>query len=171
MLAAQTVLSTGCQASPSEQVFLFGGAGGLDEKALVRFRAHESHTLRCNLVPVGSWREWHDSNVDFDQLVNRACQYIKSRDANGPIRIAGHSQGGLIAYATALALERAGIPVKCVVLFDTAEGGSGEDAFAAIGLTKGIIGPAKDWLVVRALRRSIKSVSYTHLTLPTIYSV
>jgi hypothetical protein len=55
MLAAQTALANGCEASPLEQVFLFGGAGGLDEKALVRFRAHKSHTLRCNFVPVRSW--------------------------------------------------------------------------------------------------------------------
>ena len=142
---------------PADQVFLFGGAGGLDEKALVRFRAHKRQKLHCKLVPVGTWREWHESNFEFEQLMDRACQFIKGQGPVGPIRLAGYSQGGLLAYATAVALEQLGLPVKCVALLDTFEDGLGKDAFAAKGVTRGIIGPVKDWLLVKAFHKHIGS--------------
>ena len=87
-------------------IFLFPGGGGRDERSLIRFRDQSPSTLNFEVVRIGEWRDWIEQDLDFDQLAARACRHIETLSAEGPVRVAGYSQGGQLAYACALALER-----------------------------------------------------------------
>lgn len=142
-------------------LFLFGGAGGQDELGLLRFRRHPKQVLEVHLVPIGDWHIWE---TDFDALVSRACSYIEVLNGNGaPICLAGYSQGGQLAYATALAFERSGTSVSKVALLDTYEGfGAQEtgtrrhnDAFSNLPFKRGIVAPALAWFVAKARKQDL----------------
>jgi len=139
------------------QMFLFGGSGGLDERAFVDFRTHLGKVLACELVPLGSWRDWVVEGSDFNKLVKRVRCYIETRSFGRPIRLAGYSQGGQIAYATAtaLALEQDGNRVESWGLIDMGEEASGERAFPKLGFSKGILRPLKDWIAATLLAKRI----------------
>jgi thioesterase domain-containing protein/acyl carrier protein len=100
-------------------IFFFPGGGGRDESALVRFRARCPLNLTFEVVPIGAWRDWIEHDLDFDKLASRACQHIEAVCADGPLQLAGYSQGGQLAYVTALALTRAGRQVEFVSLLDS----------------------------------------------------
>lgn len=101
-------------------IFLFPGAGGRDEPSLARFRDQSAPTLTFDVIRVGEWRDWIGHDLDFDGLVARACRHIEAAGTEGPLQLAGYSQGGQLAYATALALSRAGRSVRFVGLLDSA---------------------------------------------------
>jgi thioesterase domain-containing protein len=153
--AANARARTECHAN---RVFMFGGSGGFDEQSLVRFRSHKKQSLNIEFVPLGNWRDWCNEDADFDTLAALACSYITQVSNGGPIRLAGYSQGGQIAFATALALERAGVPVEILGLLDTLEDGEGQHAFRKLGFWQSILKPTKDWLVTRLRRRTLNEV-------------
>jgi thioesterase domain-containing protein/acyl carrier protein len=105
-------------------IFLFPPAGGRE------FIEQCASTLNFEIVrsdgpisaftsPSGDWREWIKHDFDFDKLATRACSYIETIQAEGPVRLAGHSLGGLLAYVSALTLSRAGRRVEFVGLLDS----------------------------------------------------
>jgi thioesterase domain-containing protein/acyl carrier protein len=100
-------------------IFLFPGGGGRDEHSLVRFRDQCVPTLNFEVVSPGDWRDWIKHDLDFDKLATRACRHIEAIQAEGTVRLAGYSQGGQLAYASALTLSRAGRPVEFVGLLDS----------------------------------------------------
>ena len=100
-------------------IFLFPGGGGRDERSLIRFRDQSAPILNFEVVGLGDWRDWIKHDLDFDKLAARACRHIEALQAEGPVRVAGYSQGGQLAYACALALERAGRSVEFVGLLDS----------------------------------------------------
>jgi thioesterase domain-containing protein/acyl carrier protein len=100
-------------------IFLFPGGGGRDERSLIRFREQSAPTLNFEVVGFGDWREWIEQDLDFDKLATRACFHIEALQSEGPVRLAGYSQGGQLAYASALTLARAGRPVEFVGLLDS----------------------------------------------------
>jgi thioesterase domain-containing protein/acyl carrier protein len=115
----QALLNDG-RTGPSEHtVFLFPGGGGYEGPGLARFRAKCAPRITCDLIRLGDWQDWIRHGRDIDELAKCACQYIESRAVNGSLRIAGYSQGGQLAFATALALERAGRSVRFVGLLDS----------------------------------------------------
>lgn len=101
------------------QIFLFPGGGGKDEPGLIRFRAHSPESLEFDVVNIGDWREWIEYNFDFEEIVERACRHIETVSPDGPLRLAGYSQGGQLAVATALALKSGGRAVSFVGLIDS----------------------------------------------------
>jgi thioesterase domain-containing protein/acyl carrier protein len=122
----QALLNGDYDESPSEiqegkrtLIFLFPGAGGRDEQALIRFRAECPKSLRFEVVRIGDWRAWIEQEVDFEEIVTRVRLHIEEVAADTPFLLAGYSQGGQLAYATAFAMERAGRPVKFVGLLDS----------------------------------------------------
>jgi thioesterase domain-containing protein/acyl carrier protein len=100
-------------------IFLFPGGGGRDERSLIRFRDQSAASLNFEVVAFGDWRDWVEQDLDFEKLAARARQHIESVQTEGPVHLAGYSQGGQLAFATALALERAGRPVEFVGLLDS----------------------------------------------------
>jgi thioesterase domain-containing protein/acyl carrier protein len=100
-------------------IFMFPGGGGRDEPALIRFRDQSAPTLTFEVVCIDDWRDWIEHDLDFEDLIARACQHIEAVGIEGPLQLAGYSQGGQLAYATALALSRAGRPVAFVGLLDS----------------------------------------------------
>jgi thioesterase domain-containing protein len=111
------------------------------------------------LLSIGSWRGWAKSKFDFKAVVDRAYDHIVSTAGKDGVRLAGYSQGGQIAYATALALERAGRHVECVVLFDTPAGGTPASAYPKLGITAGVLAPLRDWLRATLQRRHPASLA------------
>jgi thioesterase domain-containing protein/acyl carrier protein len=125
-------------------IFLFPGAGGRDEQALIRFRTHSAQIATFEVVRIGDWREWIEQDLDFEKIVSRVCQHIKEIVTEGPLLLAGYSQGGQLAYATALALERIGRRVTFVGFLDSAPRGPTLDQPPKNGLVKSVT----DWLRV-----------------------
>jgi thioesterase domain-containing protein/acyl carrier protein len=101
------------------QIFLFPGGGGRDERSLLRFRDQSASTLNFEVVRIGDWRNWIEHDLDFDKLATLACHQIEALQSEGPLRLAGYSQGGQLAYASALILAHAGRPIEFVGLLDS----------------------------------------------------
>jgi len=100
-------------------MFLFGGGGGADGPGLIRFREQAASRLAFEVVHIDQWHDWIDSGFKFEDLATRAAQYVNEKSPRGPISLAGYSQGGQLAYVTALALENMGRAVELVCLLDT----------------------------------------------------
>jgi thioesterase domain-containing protein/acyl carrier protein len=100
-------------------IFLFGGGGGADGPGLIRFREQAAPRLAFEVVQIDKWHDWVDHGLKFEDLATRAAQYVNEKAPQGPIRLAGYSQGGQLAYATALTLEDMGRVVDLVFLLDT----------------------------------------------------
>jgi thioesterase domain-containing protein len=100
-------------------IFFVPGAAGREKLLHVRFCAQSSPTLKFEIIRIGNWREWIENDLDFDGLVVRACRKIQAAGAEAPLRLAGSSQGGQLAYAAALSLSRTGRAVGFVGLLDT----------------------------------------------------
>ena len=81
-------------------------------------RDQSAPTLTFEVIRIGEWRDWIEHDLDFDGLIARACRHIEAVGTEGPLQLAGYSQGGQLAYATALALSRAGRSVGFVGLLD-----------------------------------------------------
>lgn len=106
----------------SARVFMIPGCGGRDEPGLIKFRAECTPPLAFELIQVGDWRKWVEDEFTFDDLVGRVSAEIVERNPHGPIQLSGYSQGGQLAYASALALRRSGHSVTFVGLLDTLSG-------------------------------------------------
>jgi phthiocerol/phenolphthiocerol synthesis type-I polyketide synthase D len=100
-------------------VFLFGGGGGADGPGLIRFREQAAPRLDFEVVHIEKWHDWIDRGLKFNDLATRAAQYVSEKSPQGPIRLAGYSQGGQLAYATALKLENLGRTVDLLCLLDS----------------------------------------------------
>jgi pimeloyl-ACP methyl ester carboxylesterase len=75
--------------------------------------------LVFDLVPIGRWYDWLNQGLKFEDLAMRAAQYIHEKLPQGPISLAGYSQGGQLAYVTALELENKGRVVEFLCLLDS----------------------------------------------------
>jgi thioesterase domain-containing protein/acyl carrier protein len=99
-------------------IFMFPG-GRDDGPGVARFRARCASDLAFEVVSSGNWRDWVEQNFDFDSLARRACEHIENIAAEGPLLISAYSQGGQLAFASALALSKAGRRIEFVGLLDT----------------------------------------------------
>jgi thioesterase domain-containing protein len=99
-------------------VFVLPGLGGEDDPELEKFWGPLRPSL--DLVPVSymDWTEILEAGCDFDVIATHVRRQIESREPTGPIRMAGYSIGGHLAYATAVALEKMGRQVESVVILD-----------------------------------------------------
>lgn len=104
----------------TSSTFWFPGGGILDEPRMVDFRATLAPDLLCEVIHVGDWREWRRTGIAMADLVDRAMTLIQNAAPSGPLNLIGYSQGGQLAYATALAAEALGRDVAHLILLDTA---------------------------------------------------
>jgi thioesterase domain-containing protein/acyl carrier protein len=106
---------------PSSQIpiFFFPGGGGVDESPLIRFRERASSELIFEVLQIGKWYDWVDRKLKFEDLAALAAQYINTKSPHGPIKLGGYSQGGQLAYVTALALQEMGRTVELLAVLDS----------------------------------------------------
>jgi len=99
-------------------LFLFPGMGGYDPK-LVEVGATCQQSVRAVQIVYPSWRALlHDENFCLDALVSDTIVQIKMHCSTGPILLAGYSFGGIVAFAVAMQLRKAGFPVCFLGLLD-----------------------------------------------------
>jgi thioesterase domain-containing protein/acyl carrier protein len=100
-------------------IFMFPGGGVRDYNVgLVRFRARCAPDLAFEVISSGDWRDWLEQDLDFDSLVRRACRQIEDVAPEGPLSISAYSQGGYLAFASAIALSQEGRRIKFMGLLD-----------------------------------------------------
>jgi thioesterase domain-containing protein len=99
-------------------VFILPGLGGIEDPALEVFWGPTRSTL--DLVPV-TYLDWTDlvaAGCDGNVLANYVARQIESRMPQGPIRMAGYSIGGHLAFSTASGLQAQGRTASSVVILD-----------------------------------------------------
>lgn len=100
-------------------VFLFPGGGGRDMR-LGRLARQCGDRLSFETVDIGRWDAWIATADTLPDMVARCCAQIEQRCPEGPLRLAAYSQGGHLAFATALALQARNRRVAWLTLFDGA---------------------------------------------------
>ena len=83
-------------------VFLFPGVGG-DDARLVDFRSRCADNLEIVAITYPDWK-YDRAAFELEALCDDAIAQIVQALPRGPLRLAGSSWGGRVAYATALAL-------------------------------------------------------------------
>jgi thioesterase domain-containing protein/acyl carrier protein len=99
-------------------VFLMPGAGG-DSLVLAALRAGCAGRLSFVTVEYPEWPDLVEPTFDFTSLIRHSFDEIMQRSAPGPLRLAGYSMGGHIAYEVAAALIEAGREVEFLGILDT----------------------------------------------------
>jgi thioesterase domain-containing protein/acyl carrier protein len=133
-------------------IFLFPGGAGVGS-GFVRFCAQCAPTLALEVIRIGGWRDWIKRGLDFDGLVDLACQHIEAVGTDTPMRLVGHSQGGQLAYASALRLVCAGRQVMFVGLFDSNLDSTGPQTFAKTTVAGSALHYASRYIGARARGR------------------
>ena len=99
-------------------LFLFPGSGGYDPK-LIEVGTACQEVVRTVQITYPAWRTLLDiRNFDFEMLVTDAVAQITQHRPAREILLAGHSFGGLVAFAVATRLRDAGHRVCFLGLFD-----------------------------------------------------
>jgi len=103
-------------ASPRPAVFVFGGLGGhcLRVGALCLASAE---VLDMRVIDYPDWRSMR-GRAAFDHMLKALAREAAALAPTGPLRLAGYSLGGIVAYGVALELVRMGRTVAFVGLLD-----------------------------------------------------
>ena len=136
-------------------VFLFGGGGGADGPGLIRFREQAAPRLAFEVVHIDKWYQWIDRGFKFDDLATRAVRYINEKSPRGPVKLAGYSQGGQLAYVTALELENAGRVVELLCLLDGDSEVIYRTSATKPGIFSGALALCRDYIVAKIRRASL----------------
>jgi acyl-coenzyme A synthetase/AMP-(fatty) acid ligase/thioesterase domain-containing protein len=112
-------------------VFLAPGLNG-DEPLLALFRAELAPALRCAVAEYPDWPAMARQGFGFGDLVEAVAAQVEPGAGAGPVRLAGYSFGGHVAFAAAVRLRQRGCDVRSLCLLDT----------SALGLTTVLEGAA-----------------------------
>lgn len=104
--------------SEAPGIFVLPGIGG-GENRIARFRAACAPDLRVEMLSYGDWHSWTDPAFAFPDLIRRMADRLEARQPTGPIRLAGYSLGGFIAFETARELMARGREFAFLGLIDT----------------------------------------------------
>jgi thioesterase domain-containing protein len=108
----------GAPGTPRPAVFFLPGLFGEDDPEIAKF----CEPIRASLdfLPVGyfDWAQHVETRCDFAILAEHVLKQIETRMPTGPIRMAGYSLGGHLAFATALSLEAKGRRVESLAILD-----------------------------------------------------
>jgi len=99
------------------EVFLFPGLGDMSELAFLRAGCEPA--LRFVPINVPTWAEIYARGIDLDGLIAQCVTQIETHAPLGPLRLAGYSFGGLIAFAVASAFAASGRVVALLGVLDT----------------------------------------------------
>ncbi|WP_150133038.1 alpha/beta fold hydrolase [Acidisarcina polymorpha] len=100
-------------------VFVLPGLGGEEDPELEKFWAPSRDKLEILSLRYVDWTDLVRENCDFSSVVTHVKRQIENRLPAGPVRMAGYSIGGHLAYALAVSFQAEGRPVVCVVLLDS----------------------------------------------------
>lgn len=101
------------------RVLLLPGVGG-SGPAVARFRSACAPDLAIDVLDYGDWWEWlRDRPAAIPRLLDRLEQDIVARAPEGPLRLAGYSLGGLMAFLLAQRLRARGRRIDFLGLIDT----------------------------------------------------
>lgn len=103
--------------SAAPLVLLFPGLGG-DDPQMTRFRVPFENKLQVVTMEYPDWTEVARRGFSFDDLVAQLVQQIEGMSPGGPLRMAGYSMGGPLAYQAARALHASGRSVACLGILD-----------------------------------------------------
>ena len=104
--------------SATSPVFMLPGLGGEDAPELEGFWGTFRDVLPVVMVSFYDWTDLARPGIDFHALVLHIKRQIESHRPTGPLRLAGYSMGGHLAYACALAFQAEGRQVERLVLLD-----------------------------------------------------
>jgi len=99
------------------EVFLFPGLGDMSELALLRAGCEPA--LRFVPINVPTWTEIYANGIDLGGLIAQCMTQIETHAPLGPLRLAGYSFGGLIAFAVASAFAASGRVVALLGMIDS----------------------------------------------------
>lgn len=114
--AAQADLRTPAKDLPV--VFSLPGLGGLEDSRLTAFWSPFRDVMSVIAIPYPEWIELAEPDASFAGFVAEIKREIERVQPTGPLRLAGYSIGGYVAYACARAFEEQGRPVECVAILD-----------------------------------------------------
>jgi thioesterase domain-containing protein len=99
-------------------VFVLPGLGGEEDPELEKIWGPARAVL--DLVPIAylDWTDLVERGCDFRAIAEHVRRQIEAKVPSGPIRMAGYSIGGHLAYATAVGFQAAGRPMGCVAILD-----------------------------------------------------
>jgi thioesterase domain-containing protein len=99
-------------------VFVLPGLGGEEDPELEKFWEPSRNLLDIVSVTYLDWTELVRQGADFTAMVAHVKHQIESRSPLGPVRMAGYSIGGHLAYACATQFHAQGRPVQCMAILD-----------------------------------------------------
>jgi len=106
------------RASTAPTVFYLPGRAG-DEPLSADFRAACGDSLCFVTVDYPDWSEFVRAGCELEALVARVVAQIQVAAPDGPLRLAGYSLGGILAYLCSLQLVAAGRTIAALTIFDT----------------------------------------------------
>lgn len=109
-------MSATAQALP--QVYLFAGGAGRDGR-LATLAQRSADTIDGVFILPGNWQEWVAAGGNLETIVTTCCDRIAMLSPQGSLRLAGYSQGGQLAFASAVELIARGRQVDLVILIDS----------------------------------------------------
>ncbi len=120
MSASKLIRPPASVASSNEppEVFLFPGLGG-EERELHVLRVGCATALRGVPVDFPDWTEIYERGIDLDGFIKHCMEQIETHAPIGPLRLAGYSFGGIIAFAVASALAASGRAIARLGMLDT----------------------------------------------------
>jgi len=164
---------------PRPVVFVLPGLGGEDDPDFEGF--WQPMRSRFDLVKIRyfDWTELVETGCDIDALAAHVRRQIEGKIPAGPVRLAGYSIGGHLAYSTALAFQSEGRWVESVAVLDACVNVSGFTPsfchrmrarlkrLASFDARAGIASVVAKCLVMDGSRPVLRQLSrYRHLRLP-----
>jgi thioesterase domain-containing protein len=98
--------------------FFLPGLGGDEDPKLAAFWKPFAGALRIVPLTYVDWTELVEQDIDFSVVVSHVKRQIEEILPVGPLRLAGYSIGGHLAYACAREFHAEGRVVDCVAIFD-----------------------------------------------------
>jgi acyl-coenzyme A synthetase/AMP-(fatty) acid ligase/thioesterase domain-containing protein len=90
-----------------------------DLHLLARFRSSFGSRLRFSVIRYPGVTEMIKSKAAFDILIDAAEAHVVDRLDGDPIRLAGYSSGGIVAWETARRLQQRGLRLELLAMIDT----------------------------------------------------
>jgi acyl-coenzyme A synthetase/AMP-(fatty) acid ligase/thioesterase domain-containing protein len=100
------------------RLFLFPGVGG-DEPLLAALREDLRSRILIVTAQYPGWKVISDPRFGFEDMVAMLAGQISESAPEGPLRLAGYSYGGIVAFAVARQLRMTGRDVVFLGLLDT----------------------------------------------------
>jgi thioesterase domain-containing protein len=114
----ESVCSTGPGVAVRPLIFFLPGLLGEDDPEVAGFLHPLTAYLDLVQITYFDWAKHVETGCDYSVLAEDVLRQIEARAPEGPVRIAGYSLGGHLAFATAAAIEKKGRAVASLAVLD-----------------------------------------------------